>query len=50
MPSVEIIAELEQDLGVPVVSSMQAMTWTGLRLAGVRASVDGYGQLFHVAG
>ncbi|HEX3245383.1 MAG TPA: hypothetical protein VHX16_08260 [Chloroflexota bacterium] len=49
MPSVEIIAELEQDLGVPVVSSMQAMTWTGLRLAGVRASIDGYGRLFHVA-
>jgi maleate isomerase len=48
MPSVEIIAELEQDLGVPVVSSMQAMTWTGLRLARVRDLVDGYGMLFKV--
>jgi len=48
MPSVEIIAELEQDLGVPVVSSMQAMTWKGLRLAGVQASIEGYGRLFSV--
>jgi maleate isomerase len=46
MPSVEIIAELEQDLGVPVVSSMQAMTWKGLSLAGVCAPVLGYGRLF----
>jgi maleate isomerase len=48
MPSVEIIAELELDLGVPVVSSMQAMTWAGLRLAGVREPVHGYGRLFQV--
>jgi len=46
MPSVAIIDSLEQDLGVPVVSSMQAMMWAGLALARVKASVPGYGQLF----
>jgi arylmalonate decarboxylase len=46
MPSVAVIDALERDLGVPVVSSMQAMMWAGLRLAGVRAEVTGYGRLF----
>jgi len=46
MPSVAAIQPLEQDLGVPVVTSMQAMTWAGLRLAGVKVDVTGYGRLF----
>ncbi len=47
MPSVVIIEVLEKDLGVSVVSSMQAMTWAGLRLAGVHAQIYGYGRLFN---
>jgi maleate cis-trans isomerase len=46
MPSVAAIQPLEQDLDVPVVTSMQAMAWAGLRLAGVKAEVNGYGRLF----
>ena len=46
MPSVAIIDSLEQDLGVPVVTSMQAMMWAGLGLARVKAEVAGYGRLF----
>jgi maleate cis-trans isomerase len=46
MPSVAAIQPLEQDLGVPVLSSMQAMVWAGLRLAGVKTQVTGYGRLF----
>jgi len=46
MPSVAAIQTLEQDLEVPVVTSMQAMAWAGLRLAGVKAEVTGYGRLF----
>lgn len=46
MPSVAAIQPLEQDLGVPVVTSMQAMTWAGLRLARVKVEVTGYGRLF----
>lgn len=39
------IDALEQDLGVPVVSSNQATFWALLRLAGVRAQVQGFGRL-----
>ena len=46
MPSVGSIQPLEDDLGVPVVTSMQAMAWAGLRLAGVKVEVAGYGRLF----
>lgn len=46
MPSVGAIQPLEEDLEVPVVTSMQAMAWAGLRLAGVQAEVSGYGRLF----
>lgn len=48
MPSVAVIDSLEQDLGVPVVTSMQAMMWAGLGLARVKAEVAGYGRLFDV--
>lgn len=49
MPSVTIIDALEQDLGVPVVTSMQAMFWTGLRLTNVSTNLQGYGRLFHLS-
>ncbi len=41
----EAIAPLEEDLGIPVVTSSQATFWHCLRLAGVRARVEGYGRL-----
>lgn len=46
MPSVGIIDALEQDLGVPVVTSMQAMCWSGLRMTGIKDEIRGYGRLF----
>jgi maleate cis-trans isomerase len=49
LPSVGMIEALETDLGVPVVSSMQAMFWAGLRLARVSAQVAGYGRLLREA-
>ena len=45
MPSVAVVEALEQDLGVPVVSSMQAMAWRSLRLAGVDDKIPGFGRL-----
>ena len=45
MPSVAVVEALEQDLGVPVVSSMQAMAWRSLRLAGVEDKIPGFGRL-----
>lgn len=47
MPSVAVVETLEQDLGVPVVTSSQAMMWNGLRLAGISGDVvTGFGSLF----
>jgi maleate isomerase len=42
------IPALEEDLGMPVVSAIQASFWGGLRLAGVRAEVPGFGRLFEI--
>jgi maleate isomerase len=45
--TVEIIEELEKDLGKPVVSAIQASFWECLNLAGVNTQdVIGYGTLF----
>ncbi|MFC1815066.1 hypothetical protein ACFL0M_03795 [Thermodesulfobacteriota bacterium] len=48
VPSVGIINDLETDLGVPVVTSAQALMWAGLRLAGVHTPVTSFGRLFDV--
>jgi maleate isomerase len=44
--SIGVIAALEDDLGCPVLTANQAALWYALRLAGVAAKVDDYGQLF----
>ncbi len=43
--SSECIAELEDRLGKPVLTSNQAMLWRALRLAGYNGKVQGYGKL-----
>jgi maleate cis-trans isomerase len=45
LPTVGILELLEQDLGKPVVSSMQAALWHALRLARVREPISGFGRL-----
>jgi maleate isomerase len=45
LPTVTIIAELEQDTGSPVVTSNQATLWACLRAIGCREPVSGYGIL-----
>lgn len=44
-PTIEVIERLEQDMGVPVISSTQAQIWLALRKAHVRESIPGYGAL-----
>lgn len=44
-PVVPHIADLEKEVGIPVVSSSQAMAWDALRLVGYRHSIDGFGSL-----
>jgi maleate isomerase len=46
----EIIQSLEEDLGVPVVTSSSAGLWKGLSLSGVRTAVPGLGRLFACQG
>ena len=45
MPTIKIIETLERDLDKPAISATSAMMWHALRLAGVRASIQGYGRL-----
>jgi maleate isomerase len=40
------IEALERSLGRPVITANQATFWQGLKLAGARGSVSGYGRLF----
>jgi maleate isomerase len=43
-----IIERLEDDLGVPVISSVLAVMWHALKLAGVNAKMEGRGELFRI--
>jgi maleate isomerase len=45
---VAIIETLEQDLRRPVLSANQVSLWHGLRLAGIRPEISGYGSLFRL--
>jgi maleate isomerase len=42
---VSIIEALERDLARPVITANQASLWHCLKLAGVKAEIEGYGQL-----
>lgn len=46
--SVELLDCLEQELGVPVVSSNQAAFWNALRTANLTDKVDGFGSLLRL--
>jgi maleate isomerase len=46
MPTIDVLARLERDLGKPAISSCSAMVWNALRTAGVAAKVTGFGKLF----
>ena len=43
--SLEVIADLERDLGKPVVTSNQAAAWHSLRKLGIKDEIAGYGRL-----
>ncbi|MFQ6038052.1 MAG: aspartate/glutamate racemase family protein [Candidatus Aminicenantales bacterium] len=44
--TLEVIDRLENELGVPVLSSNTATFWAMMRKAGVRRELEGYGHLF----
>jgi len=41
----DVIEEIEQDAGIPVVTSNQATAWHLMKLLGINDVVDGYGEL-----
>lgn len=45
MPTLGLLSQLEESLGVPVISSNTATLWRALQLSGVDANIDGAGQL-----
>ncbi len=45
MPTIEVLEALEQDLKKPVISSVAAMMWNCLQIAGVEPVIPGYGRL-----
>ena len=45
MPTVGVLAELERDLGKPVVSSNQALLWHAFRVVGAPRAIPGFGRL-----
>jgi maleate isomerase/arylmalonate decarboxylase len=49
-PALPLIAPLEAELGVPVVTSNQATLWAALRRAGVHDVVSGAGRLLTCSG
>ncbi len=46
LATMEIIEALEEDLGMPVITSHQASLWACLRHAGIHDSLPGLGKLF----
>ena len=44
--SLEVIVDLERDLGKPVITSNQAAAWYSLRELGIQHSAPAYGRLF----
>jgi maleate isomerase len=50
MPTIDVLARLERDLGKPAISSCSAMVWNALRIAGSTGKVTGYGKLFEPGG
>ncbi|RNJ41079.1 hypothetical protein B5V01_13550 [Mesorhizobium erdmanii] len=48
MPVVPHLARFEKELGIPVMSSTQAMAWHALRLAGYATPTAGFGQLLNL--
>jgi maleate isomerase len=45
LPTIGILAMLEDDLGKPVISTTTAMLWQALRVARVRQPIEGFGRL-----
>lgn len=48
LPTLEILDDLEDHIGKPVVSANQATMWNALKIAGAYSKLDGVGQLYRI--
>ncbi|MDC0226679.1 arylmalonate decarboxylase [Alphaproteobacteria bacterium] len=48
--SAEVIDEIENIVGKPVITSNQAQVWSCLRKAGIKDNIRGYGKIFKCSG
>ena len=48
--AVEVIQEIEDTIGKPVITSNQAQMWSCLRRAGIKDDIEGYGEIFFKPG
>jgi len=48
--SLDVVAEIEQVAGKPVITSNQGMMWSCLRRAGITDEIKGFGQIFSKPG
>jgi maleate isomerase len=48
--TIDVLQEIEDAAGKPVVCSNQAMMWDCLRRAGIADRIEGYGRLFELDG
>ena len=48
--SVEVIHEIENITGKPVITSNQAQVWSCLRKAGIKDNIKGFGKIFKYSG
>ncbi len=46
--TLDVVQEIEDAAGKPVICSTQAMMWDCLRRAGIDDKIDGFGQIFHL--
>jgi maleate isomerase len=46
--TLDVLQEIEDTAGKPVICSNQAMMWDCLRRAGINDRIEGYGRLFHL--
>ena len=44
--AISVIAALEKDLSKPIVTANQIAFWHAMRLANIKESIDGYGEIF----
>ncbi len=48
--ALEVVREIEQTVGKPVITSNQAQFWSCLRRAGIKDQIEGFGEIFRRPG